>query len=152
MPSHLFLPARPTAFAALRLPLGTCALIWLVGSLTSVWAAHHTWQFYADLRSIAPVHIRLFGFFVSLLLGLLVGVLLVLARYWRAGLQTQELLAGIAANSTDSIIVESLQGLVMSWNAEAERVFGYTAGEAVGSRVVDLLLPPERAHEDAELL
>jgi PAS domain S-box-containing protein len=126
--------------------------MWLAGSLTSMWAAHQTRRFDADLRSIAPDHVLFFGVLVSLLLGALVGVLLVLVRYWRAGLQTQELLAGIAATSTDSIIVESLQGVVMSWNAEAERVFGYTAGEAVGSRVVDLLLPPERAHEDAELL
>jgi len=150
--SHIFLPAKPTALAALRLPLGMGGLILLTGSLASMWVAQQTQRFDADLRLIAPGHILLFGSVVSLLLAALVGVLLVLARHWRAGLQTRELLAGIAANSTDSIIVESLEGVVMSWNAEAERVFGYTAGEAVGSRVVDLLLPPERVHEDTELL
>jgi len=46
--------------------------------------------------------------------------------------------------TTDSIIIESQEGSVVSWNAAAERAFGYTAAEAVGRPLTDLILPADR--------
>lgn len=66
-----------------------------------------------------------------------------------AGVQT--MLAAIVMSSDDAIVSKDLHGTIMSWNAGAERLFGYTAEEAVG-RPVTMLLPPERQAEETEIL
>jgi two-component system sensor kinase FixL len=59
------------------------------------------------------------------------------------------LLAQIVQSSNDAILSKTLDGRIISWNAAAERIFGYTAAEAIGQSVA-LLIPPDRlAEEDA---
>lgn len=60
-------------------------------------------------------------------------------------------LAAIVASSDDAILSKDLAGIITSWNQGAEKVFGYTAAEAVG-RPMLMLFPPERAHEEREIL
>jgi PAS domain S-box-containing protein len=59
--------------------------------------------------------------------------------------------AAIIESSDDAIVGKTLQGIVSSWNAGAERLFGYTADEMIG-QPLQRLLPPERADEETEIL
>ena len=61
------------------------------------------------------------------------------------------LLAAIVESSDDAIISKGLDGTILSWNAGAERVYGYRADEAVG-RSAAFLLAPERPDEEARIL
>lgn len=65
--------------------------------------------------------------------------------------ETRALLAAIVESSEDAIVSKTLDGVIRSWNAGAERLFGYTAGEAVG-RSITLIIPPERLDEEHEIL
>jgi len=56
------------------------------------------------------------------------------------------LLAAIVESSQEAIIGKSLDGTIESWNAGAERMYGYTAAEAIGKNI-SLITPPDRADE-----
>ena len=60
-------------------------------------------------------------------------------------------LAEIVESSDDAIISQDLNGVITFWNAAAERIYGYTAAEAVG-RPILLIIPAGRDHEEAEVL
>src|SRR3954454_11658131 len=60
-------------------------------------------------------------------------------------------LAAVVDASSDAILSKSLDGTIRSWNASAQRMFGYTAEEMVG-RSIRLLIPDERQAEEDEIL
>jgi PAS domain S-box-containing protein len=66
-------------------------------------------------------------------------------------LQAQALLGAIVASSDDAIVSKTLEGIILSWNAGAERLFGYSATEAIGQPIT-LLIPPERHDEESAIL
>ena len=61
------------------------------------------------------------------------------------------LLASIIESSDDAILSKSLDGVIQSWNAAAERLFGYTAAQAVG-RHISLIIPPDRIDEEDRII
>jgi PAS domain S-box-containing protein len=56
------------------------------------------------------------------------------------------LLASIVEFSDDAIVSKTLEGVVTSWNAGAERLYGYSAAEALG-RPISIIIPPDRPNE-----
>jgi PAS domain S-box-containing protein len=68
----------------------------------------------------------------------------------RLGLAARSRLATIVESSPDAIIASSLDGLVTDWNPAAERIYGYSAYEAVGRNLV--VVPADRAVEVPDLL
>ena len=68
----------------------------------------------------------------------------------RLGAAARSRLATIVESSPDAIIGSSMDGLVTDWNPAAERIYGYTADEAIGRNLV--VAPADRAAEGPELL
>jgi len=60
-------------------------------------------------------------------------------------------LAAIVASSDDAIVSKDLNGRIMSWNAAAERMFGWTAEEAIGKHIT-LIIPQDRLGEEDYVL
>ncbi len=59
--------------------------------------------------------------------------------------------AAVVESSEDAIISKTLSGMILSWNHGAQRIYGYSAREAVG-QPIGMLAPPERQHEISEAL
>src|SRR5579872_4779633 len=62
-----------------------------------------------------------------------------------------EQLAAIVESSDDAVIGKDLDGIIRTWNRGAERIFGYTAEEAIG-KPVTMLIPPNRVDEEPDIL
>jgi two-component system, chemotaxis family, CheB/CheR fusion protein len=65
--------------------------------------------------------------------------------------QASARLAAIVESSHDAVIGKDLNGIIETWNAGAERLFGYTQEEAIGQSIT-LLFPPDRIDEEPAIL
>jgi PAS domain S-box-containing protein len=63
----------------------------------------------------------------------------------------QARLAAIVESSDDAIVSKTLDGVITSWNTAAERIFGYSASEAVGQHIT-LIIPDERRSEEDDVI
>lgn len=60
-------------------------------------------------------------------------------------------LAAIVDSSEDAIVSKNLDGIILSWNAAAERMFGHSAAEAIG-KSINLIIPADRRNEEVEII
>jgi PAS domain S-box-containing protein len=63
----------------------------------------------------------------------------------------EEQLAAVVRASGDAIFIATPAGVVQTWNAGAERLFGWTAAEAIGRSVLELIVVPERREQFARI-
>lgn len=69
----------------------------------------------------------------------------------RRGASSRALLAAIVNSSDDAVVSKNLDGVITSWNGAAERLFGWSASEAVGKSIT-IIIPPELYDQEAEIL
>src|ERR1043165_8701163 len=60
-------------------------------------------------------------------------------------------LAAIVASSDDAIISKNLEGIIVTWNEGAVRIFGYSPEEVIGKSIT-ILIPPDRLQEEPAIL
>ncbi|HVB85800.1 MAG TPA: PAS domain S-box protein, partial [Candidatus Dormibacteraeota bacterium] len=65
----------------------------------------------------------------------------------KAAEQASGLLGAIVDSSDDAIVSKTIEGVITSWNKSAERIFGYSASEAIGQNIL-MLVPPDRHQEE----
>ncbi|MDR7260305.1 PAS domain S-box-containing protein [Sphingomonas sp. BE270] len=69
----------------------------------------------------------------------------------QAAFEASAWLAAIVENSDDAILSKTLDGIILSWNAGAEKLFGYTVDEAVGQSIT-IIIPQDRFHEEEAII
>lgn len=60
-------------------------------------------------------------------------------------------LASIVECSDDAVVSKNLDGIITSWNRSAERIFGYSAEEAIGQPIT-IVIPSDRQNEERDIL
>lgn len=160
--SHVFLQT-PDAYAclkALKTLLGGIRLQYLILLLAFIRSAHYWTQVHPELALEEDVK-ELLATNEALAECILndpeaatdVGgrILEELPVLWKEAERATHLLAAIVDSSGDAIVSKDLDGVITSWNHGAERMFGYTAQEAVGQHIT-LIVPADRLEEETEIL
>ena len=161
--SHVFLQTAdaPECLDALERLLGGIRLQYLLLLLAFVRAAHY-WtrvhpeiEFEDDIRQLLTTHEEL----ANCILGdpeastdmVTQSILDELPALRLKADKAVGLLAAIIDSSEDAIASKTLEGVITSWNAGAERLFGYSAKEAVG-HPISMIIPPDRLDEERVIL
>jgi PAS domain S-box-containing protein len=161
--SHVFLQTAdaPDCLEALEQLLGTVRLQYLLLFLSFVRAAHY-WtrvhpeiQFEDDIRQLLATHEVLASCITddteAITDKATQSILDELPELRLKADKAIGLLAAIVDSSEDAIISKTLQGVITSWNTGAERLFGYTAKEAVGKHI-SMIIPLDRRDEETGIL
>ena len=161
--SHVFLQTAdaPECLDALERLLGTVRLQYLLLFLAFVRAAHY-WtrvhpeiQFEDDLKHLLATHEALASCIIddpeASADKITESILDELPVLRLQADQAAGLLASIVDSSDDAIISKTLEGVITSWNRGAERLFGYTAKEAIG-QPISMIIPLDRRDEETRIL
>jgi PAS domain S-box-containing protein len=99
-----------------------------------------------------PTWMAILNRVMSLVLLWLIVLLIPPYQRWHARTDAMRAhLAAIVESSDDAIISTTLDGIVLSWNRGAERIFGYAADEVIGGPMTQLM-PPDRLDEEPEII
>src|SRR5689334_13331820 len=63
----------------------------------------------------------------------------------------QARLAAIVESSDDAIVSKTLEGIIVTWNRGAQRIFGWSAEEVIG-KPINVIIPPDRQDEEPKIL
>jgi len=161
--SHVFLQTAdaPQCLAELERLLGTVRLQYLLLFLAFVRAAHY-WtsvhpeiQFEDDIKQLLARHEALARCILddseASTDKITQSILDELPALRLKADKAVGLLAAIVDSSDDAIVSKTLEGIITSWNAGAERLFGYTAKEAVGQPIA-MIIPQDRRDEETTIL
>ncbi|MFF7708725.1 CHASE domain-containing protein [Pseudomonas sp. NPDC007930] len=108
--------------------------------------------FVAELGLLSPNLMLFGGLLASLLAAGLAGTVAVGLRQRRQIMDARMELGAIVESAADAIIGKTLQGQVTSWNHGAEMLFGYTAEQAIGRSIFELVVPADRIEEEQHML
>jgi PAS domain S-box-containing protein len=161
--SHVFLQTTDASACidALERLLGTVRLQYLLLFLTFVRAAHYWTRvhpelpFEDDIKQLLATHEAL----ASCILDdpeagadhIVQSVLEELPALRQKADRATGLMASIVESSDDAIVSKTLEGVITSWNPGAQRIFGYTAKEAIGQSI-SLIIPVDRKTEEEAIL
>ena len=161
--SHVFLqtPEAPTCLDVLKSLLGTVRTQYLILLLSFVRTAHYWTEVHPeltleeDIKQLLAMHEELAECILNdpeaRFAEANARVLEELPALRKRAERATELLAAIVDSSDDAIISKNLDGVITTWNKSAERIFGYTAEEAVGQHIT-LIIPPNRHQEEVTIL
>jgi PAS domain S-box-containing protein len=160
---HVFLQTAdaPECLEALERLLGTVRLQYLLLFLAFVRAAHY-WtrvhpeiQFEDDIKQLLAAHEALASCIIddpeASTDKVTQSILDELPALRLKADKAIGLLASIVDSSDDAIVSKTLEGVITSWNAGAERLFGYTAKEAIGQHI-SMIIPLDRHDEETSIL
>jgi len=71
--------------------------------------------------------------------------------HFAGGVEMGALMRAVVESSDDGIISKDLNGVITSWNAGAQRIFGYTEAEVIGQPIT-IIIPPELHGEERQVL
>jgi two-component system sensor histidine kinase UhpB len=162
--SHVFLQTAEATgcLDALERLLGTVRLQYLLLFLAFVRAAHY-WtrvhpeiQFEDDIKQLLATHEALASCIIiddpeAITDKITQSILDELPELRQKADKAIGLLASIVDSSDDAIVSKTLEGVITSWNAGAERLFGYTAKEAIGQHI-SMIIPIDRWDEETKIL
>jgi len=161
--SHVFLQTADATecLDALERLLGTVRLQYLLLFLAFVRAAHY-WtrvhpeiQFEDDINQLLATHEALASCIIddpeASTDNITQSILDELPVLRQKADKAIGLLASIVDSSDDAIVSKTLEGVITSWNPGAERLFGYTAKEAIGQHI-SMIIPIDRRDEETNIL
>jgi PAS domain S-box-containing protein len=160
---HVFLqtPDAPTCLQVLSDVLGEVRFQYLILFLAFIRTAHYWTKVHPeltyedDIKALLSTHEMLAACILDdpevLSGGVIQKILDELPLLRQEADKAVALLASIVESSDDAIVSKTLDGIITSWNSGAERLFGYTAKEAIGQPIT-LIIPPDRLGEEAKII